>query len=292
LTEKIDIKKLKKASQLLSKSYRDGQTLTSKEELQAYIQVRMPATYAAIKSVLEKLPCPGSILDLGSGPGTLCQVVASLWETKHAFTAIEREKIFIEFAKKRDCRASWLHGDIFSFENFEPHDWLAFCYSLGELPEQKLPSLLQKCWHAARKGIFIVEPGTPRGFRKMLFARNFCIQLGAYVYAPCPHSHACPLSSNDWCHFSVRLERSFAHRQAKKASLPFEDEKFTYIILTKENLNHSFSRIIRAPQRLSGHTKLDLCTSEGEQKRIVSRKEKELYKKSRKLIWGDLWHGS
>ena len=37
----------------------------------------------------------------------------------------------------------------------------------------------------------------------------------------------------DWCHFTQRLPRSRAHKQIKGAELPFEDEKFSYVALTR-----------------------------------------------------------
>ena len=41
------------------------------------------------------------------------------------------------------------------------------------------------------------------------------------------------LQAPDWCHFTQRLPRSRAHKQVKGAELPFEDEKFAYVALTR-----------------------------------------------------------
>ena len=41
------------------------------------------------------------------------------------------------------------------------------------------------------------------------------------------------LQPPDWCHFTQRLQRSRAHKQVKGAELPFEDEKFAYVALTR-----------------------------------------------------------
>ena len=41
------------------------------------------------------------------------------------------------------------------------------------------------------------------------------------------------LQPPDWCHFTQRLPRSRAHKQIKGAELPFEDEKFSYVALTR-----------------------------------------------------------
>ncbi|MBS0621608.1 MAG: hypothetical protein JSR80_01455, partial [Verrucomicrobia bacterium] len=233
------------------------------------------------------IPSIGTLLDLGAGPGTLSWASLAAWGHCPIITAIEREKKFIELGQQLGSQVEWIEADLLKVEKFEPHDWVCFGYSLSELQEEKLPSLFNKCWEAAQKGVIIVEPGTPRGYQRMLLARDFFVGLGGSVFAPCPHSRRCPLKSPDWCHFSVRLDRNFLHRRAKLATLPYEDEKFSYVILTKERCEQTHSRIIAPPQRRSGHTTLSLCTPEELKKVTFSRKQKELYKKARKASWGD-----
>lgn len=284
--EGVNLQKLKNSSHHLTLRYREGATLSCEEELIAYLGARLPATYAVLKHILEKVE-PGSILDLGAGPGTVWWAAEAAWNQKHSVTAIEREVKFIELGKKLGTEAHWVEGDVTSFNTFEAHDWVVFGYSLGELPEKGLTPLLTKCWEAAQKGILIVEPGTQRGYQRMLVARDHLISLGGSVIAPCPHSKRCPIQHPDWCHFFVRLERSFLHRQAKNASLPFEDEKFSYVIIAKESYPAGPSRIIRPPIRHGGHVVLPLCTPTGLQNITVTRSQKELYKKARKAGWGD-----
>ena len=142
---------------------------------------------------------------------------------------------------------------------------------------------------AANKGVIIVEPGTPASFQRMLYIRDLTLSFGGHILAPCPHAACCPLKKPDWCHFSVRLERTFLHRYAKAATLPFEDEKFTYLIVTKEQQPQCSSRILRPPSHHSGHVTLPLCSPAGLQKLTISRRHKDLYKKARKSQWGDSW---
>lgn len=283
-SKEIDIKKLKKDSQALSALYREGKTLQTEEALLTYLIVRMPATYAALTSVLSHILPGNSILDLGAGPGTVWWVACPA-----LVTAVEREERFIEFGKKLGTQATWIQSDILSFKQFPPHEWVTFGYSLGELPEKCIPALLDKCWEAADKGIVIVEPGTPRGYQRTLLARDYLITKGGCLLAPCPHSNKCPLQ-DDWCHFSVRLNRSFWHREAKQGELPYEDEKFSYAILTKEKNTNLCPRIIRPPLHHPGHTKLSLCTQSGIQNITVARSQKELYKKARKSRWGEVFN--
>ena len=106
--------------------------------------------------------------------------------------------------------------------------------------------------------------------------------------APCPHALACPMVGGDWCHFAARLERTALHRKLKGGSLGYEDEKFSYVAFSKEVVELPPSRILSEPARHSGHVSLKLCTkAEGLQQPIISKKQGELYKQSRKAAWGD-----
>jgi ribosomal protein RSM22 (predicted rRNA methylase) len=71
--------------------------------------------------------------------------------------------------------------------------------------------------------------------------------------------------------------------------LNYEDEKFSYLIFSKEPKVQSFSsRLLRHPQIFKGHLKLSLCQQNGQIKeQVVSKKDNNFYKLSRKLDWGD-----
>jgi ribosomal protein RSM22 (predicted rRNA methylase) len=286
--EQFDIKTLIKSSESLTACYRAGGSLRKKEDLIAYLTVRLPATYAALKETLIKLN-PGSLLDLGAGPGSAWWAAQAVWGPPFAYTAYEREAQFISLGKQLGTEGTWKQGNILNISHFDAHDWVLLSYLAAELPEETLSPLLDKCWKAAIKGIVLIEPGTPQGYQRMLLMRKYLIQLGGKILAPCPHALACPLKTPDWCHFFVRLERSYLHRQAKHASLAFEDEKFTYLIVIKETPPSPTSRIIRPPVPHSGHITLPLCTPNGLQNLTVSRSQKEVYKKARKSRWGDLF---
>jgi ribosomal protein RSM22 (predicted rRNA methylase) len=94
---------------------------------------------------------------------------------------------------------------------------------------------------------------------------------------------------NDWCHFSERVERSRFHRRAKEGVLSYEDEKFSYMIASKNLSSTYYPRIIRHPLKRAGHIHLDLCTNEGLARITISQKNKKAYKLARKLSWGETW---
>ncbi len=182
-------------------------------------------------------------------------------------------------------KVRWVTGDVSKQASFEVHDMVLFSYSWGEILDL---ALLEKAWQATGKFLVIVEPGTPKGYQSMLKARDFCISKQGTVFAPCPHSKACPWQNTpEWCHFGVRLQRSTEHRLAKEGVLGFEDEKFSYVILSKQPLETSFSRLLKDPIRRKGHTLITLCSKNGIEQKTITKKDKEFYKKVNKLKWGD-----
>jgi ribosomal protein RSM22 (predicted rRNA methylase) len=77
------------------------------------------------------------------------------------------------------------------------------------------------------------------------------------------------------------------HRRAKGGDLGWEDEKFSYAVLSRESLPHAAARIIRQPQPRSGHVNLVTCEPDGIHRRTISRKQGLLYKTARDAGWGD-----
>jgi len=97
------------------------------------------------------------------------------------------------------------------------------------------------------------------------------------------------MAGQDWCHFSVRLARSRAHMHAKGASVPFEDERFSYLVVVRDGGQPGGGRIVAPPVASKPGIALRLCTEQGRlAERFVARREAAAYKQARKLEWGDL----
>jgi ribosomal protein RSM22 (predicted rRNA methylase) len=161
-------------------------------------------------------------------------------------------------------------------------------YSIGELDSIKQSNLLERCLRSSVQLLIVIEPGTPVGFERIRRIRSELIQRGGFLVAPCPHDSTCPIEKGDWCHFTVRVERSSLHRRLKEGSLGYEDEKFSYVAFAKEKVAFPQSRVLRHPERHSGHIKLKLCTSNNSlDYPIISKKMGELYKHARKTEWGE-----
>ena len=112
-------------------------------------------------------------------------------------------------------------------------DLVVASYMIGEIGDAERRALAELMWAKTRDTLLVVEPGTPAGYARIIALREHLIALGAHVAAPCPHDGKCPLQAPDWCHFTQRLQRSRAHKQVKGAELPFEDERFAYVALTR-----------------------------------------------------------
>lgn len=300
LLEANPTKSLKKGLHELSDRYRNRTQkpqhhfMDKDAHRYAYLATRMPATFAAIHRVLselhERMPEAAfeSMLDLGAGPGTVLWAAVDIIPSLQKATLLEQDARMISLGKAliNDPSASWKQEDIFRVESFDPHDLTVISYALGELPVEKQTDVLKKAWDAASKALVVIEPGTPAGFETIRHARDFLLKAGACMVAPCPHSLPCPMAGSKWCHFSVRLERSKDHRQLKGGTLGYEDEKYSYLIVSKLPVSLPDARVLGHPLKRSGHYLIELCTPEGIKQEIVSKRNEEGYKQARKLEWG------
>ena len=101
--------------------------------------------------------------------------------------------------------------------------------------------------------------------------------------------NSCPIQLPDWCHFSVRLARRREHMHAKKATVPFEDEKFSYLIASRQPGALEGARILSPPIESKAEIKFKLCAENGLTQQSIARRDKAEYKRVRKLDWGDLF---
>lgn len=289
LLTSVPIKRLISAAQSVSARYRalEKPYLRCEDDYIAYIGMRLPGTLAAISSVLKHIPDSSHIqtlLDLGAGPGTGYLAASQQFDGLTKATLIEADKQFIDIGKTLVTdKATWLHQSLPC--EVEPHDLVLMSYSLGEMADPQ--TIVSLAWQSTQQYLVLIEPGTPTGYQLMIRMRDYLLTQGAHVVAPCPNALPCPINSPDWCHFPVRVERSKLHMQLKGGTLCYEDEKFSYIILSKQHTPLPEARIIAAPEHHKGHMTCRLCTRGELADIVVSKREGELYKKAKKLRWGD-----
>ena len=86
----------------------------------------------------------------------------------------------------------------------------------------------------------------------------------------------------------MRLARSRAHMHAKAARVPFEDERFSYLVLAREGGASGGARIIAPPLHAKPGSTFRVCTGGRLEQRHVARRDGAAYKQARKLQWGDV----
>ena len=293
--------KIIEQAQNVSKKYRENtgkgnKIITSNSEAIAYAISRMPATYCAVYSSLSQTLKKykneiKTVYDIGAGTGSATWAIQELLQPQK-ITCLEYEKEMLKIGerlmKKTETKASWEQFDITKDCFQEKADLVISSYMINELEESSRKRAIQKMWEATSGLLLLIEPGTPEGFKHILEAREILLQQKANIVAPCTHNGKCEISQDDWCSFYVRVARSGIHRQAKNGILGYEDEKFSYIAFSRElTFENGQARILRHPQIGQGHVKVKVCTQNGIQEKTFTKKDKEAYKKVRKLDAGE-----
>jgi ribosomal protein RSM22 (predicted rRNA methylase) len=224
-----------------------------------------------------------SILDAGAGSGA-ASLAAIRWLKPNRLTLVERDAAMAGFAKELLPDAKILFEDFTHGARFAPHDVVIASYALGEAPAALLISRL---WEAARLALVVIEPGTPRGFALVREIRTQLLASGAHMLAPCPRADACPVSGSDWCHFAARVERTGLHRRVKDAELNYEDEKFSYVAVSRESFILPAARIVRHPLHRPGLITLETCTPRGFETVRATRRDRDKFRAARRADWGD-----
>jgi ribosomal protein RSM22 (predicted rRNA methylase) len=323
LLEGVPRKDLAAAAQKMSAGYRQGETsrpITTPLQATAYAVARMPATFAACAAVFARLAevmpgfAPQSLLDVGAGTGAASWAAVTEWPKIASVIMLDRNPALAALARRLVgpqagslANAEILAGDLGAEKRFlnleNGADLVVASYMLAELPQDQAASVARHLWQAACGALALIEPGTPDGFARIRSARAALIEAGAHVAVPCTHDRDCPLRSvgkadsgsvsasgkqNDWCHFSQRLARSRDHMLLKDATVPFEDERYSYVVVTREKVAHG-ARILAPPLETKPGLAFKLCDETGLRAQFVASRDKDQYRRVRKRGWGDLF---
>lgn len=281
----------------------DTPLLRDRSDVAAYAAYRMPATFEAVRSVLDALRdaapdwAPATHTDVGGGTGAASWAVAGAWDGPRT-TVLDWAEPALALGRELAGAsglpglraAAWQRARIGTDLALEATDLVTVSYVLNELTPEARTALVDAAARAAQ-AVAIVEAGTPDGYARVIEARDRLIAAGLTVAAPCPHSDACPIApGTDWCHFSARVSRSSLHRKVKGGSLPYEDEKFSYVVATRFTPVPVQARVTRRPQIRKGQVLLELCTrDEALQRATVTKRHGALYRAARDTGWGDAW---
>lgn len=295
---------LERDAKAISENYRlrtgEGRRLLTREgEAAAYAAARMPATFAAAQEAMAHALeasglAPRTLLDCGAGTGAATWAAASLLELDHVI-CLEREEamrsvggMLMRAGEGALERAVWESCDLTDARPLPAAELVVEGYMLGELDTRMRPVVAEKLWNACSQMLVLIEPGTPQGFANLAAVRAQLTALGAHVAAPCPAgSLVCPMTGEDWCHFAVRVQRTKLHKALKGGDAPYEDEKFCYLALTREEPKDACTaRVLRHPLIAPGRITLTLCEGGEKKLRAVTKKD-ALWKRARKIGAGD-----
>lgn len=288
-----------------------GPILRDTADAAAYAAYRMPATYAAVRTALDELRArtgpwaPGTHLDLGGGTGAATWAVADVWPGDdgggHVSTVLDWSAPALELGRRLARRAEaaavrqarWTKAPLDKAPTLPGADLVTVSYLVGELARAERAALLDAAAAAARGALVVAEPGTPEGYTRIIEARDRLIAAGLTVLAPCPHGLTCPVGGTDWCHFAARVPRTSFHRQVKGGTLPYEDEKFSYVAAVRPDAvpaDPASHRVVRHPLIRKGQVMLDLCAADGTLTRTtVTKRQGPTYRAARDIAWGETW---
>jgi ribosomal protein RSM22 (predicted rRNA methylase) len=288
----------------ISQAYRGGGTsgtITTEADALAYAVVRMPATYAAVAASLNALTelrpdfAPTTLLDVGAGPATASFAAAEAFPSLTSFAALDANPALRTLALRLAEDTSRLGALTYTLgaarmqiARADPADLVTASYMIGELTEAERAALVDALWAKTADTLVIVEPGTTAGYARVIAARAQLIAAGGHVAAPCPHDQPCPLVAPDWCHFVQRLARSRAHKQVKDVDVPFEDEKFIYVALTRTPIARPAARVLAPTVITKVAATAKLCRADGTlQIASIPRRDKQAFAAARRWNWGD-----
>ena len=291
----------------ISAAYRQGHathtTIASPADVAAYLTARLPATYAAARAAMgaarDLLPrfAPASLLDLGAGPGTASFAALDAWPSIARATLLDANQPFLAAARHlgnasahaalRDTTLR--RADLVTaLDGMERADLAVMSYALVELPETMLADLARRAFGLTEGLLVLVEPGTPEGFRRILLCRDALIAAGARIVAPCPHALPCPMRTPAWCHFRERLPRTREHLRAKGATVPFEDEPYSYLAAARTPGEPVRARFVDHMRVSKVEARGLACMAGGDLADIAApRRDRDAYARLRRMDWGD-----
>ena len=276
--------------------------IASGQDALAYLVARLPATYAVTAAALAQVAAaapdfqPAALLDVGAGPGTASWAALETWPRLTQATLTDSNPRFLDLARTLAAaheilaRAQFVAADLGHAAALPRADLVIASFVLAEIAPPAQHTTLEKLFTATSDILVLIEPGTPAGFERIRAARAQLIEQGAHVLAPCTHANACPITSPDWCHFSQRLPRSRDHMRAKAAHVPYEDERYAWIAVSRAR--HSafagHARVLAPPKQTKPGIELKLCTPAGLENRFIAKRDRAAHAQVRRAQWGDV----
>ena len=299
---------LQTETKLLTQTYKEdsghgARLVVRKSGVLAYAATRMPATFGAVSTALDAslktlsdadIAALCTVLDLGAGTGAASLAVCECLPAVSAVTAVEREPEMRAVGQHMtgSLPVTWEAADALAYvrrcaNSGRIFDVVVTSYMTNEMDGETRSELFSLLCAVTGKLLLLVEPGTKTGSAILIGARDSFVAAGLGICAPCPAVGACPLPADDWCHFTCRVARSRLHKMLKGGDVPYEDEKFSYLALTRLPYTPCGARILRHPVKESGRITLTLCSPDGHTSEVVTKRDKARFTATRKSGAGD-----
>ncbi|XP_070774527.1 ribosome assembly protein METTL17, mitochondrial [Enoplosus armatus] len=285
-----------------------------------YMAARLAGCYAAVRRAINEIKkrdpsfAPHSLLDFGSGLGTVAWASHSCWgDTLKEMVCVDSSgpmNALAERLLKGDDERAEPHIKQVYFRQFLPvspkvqFDLVVAAFTLSELPAVKeREEAVLTLWRKTSSYLVLVENGTKEGHQMLMEARDTLLKKQektvhdtrpASVFAPCPHELTCPKLASELttpCNFQQHYQ-----------PLPLpghndrQTEKFSYVILTRtepagaETEGVDWTRLVAPVQRRTRHVHCRMCCPDGRLQHLVvtARKHsRDVYRCARNSDWGD-----
>ncbi|XP_046397479.1 methyltransferase-like protein 17, mitochondrial isoform X2 [Ischnura elegans] len=281
-----------------------------------YLIARSAANYAVLMKVFNELKvkdpsfCPKTLLDFGSGVGTVTWATRSSWNTVKEYFCVDKSSHMNDLADLI-LRGGDINNELpsagFFFRQFLPtsqtlkYDLVVSAFSLLDLPtsNNRLQTVMN-LWNKTSGYMVLIEDGTMAGSRVINEARDFLLEFGnssknianvaLHIVAPCPHDLPCPkVKTKKPCTFPVQfLTLPIGQGEENKATL------FSYLVIKKgirPEDDLQWPRLVQPVLVRSKHTICRACCSNGQLQEIIftsSKHGKFMYHCARSSKWGDL----
>ncbi|KAL7386756.1 hypothetical protein ABVT39_012863 [Epinephelus coioides] len=285
-----------------------------------YMAARLAGGYAAVRRAMNEIKkrdpsfAPQSLLDFGSGLGTV------VWASHSCWGNTLKEMVCVDSSGPMNTLAErLLKGDD---ENAEPHikqvyfrqflpvspkvqfDLVVAAFTLSELLNgTEREETVLTLWRKTNSYLVLVENGTKEGHQMLMEARDTLLKKKektvydnrpASVFAPCPHEMTCPKlvrESVTPCNF-----QQMYHPLPLPGHNERQTEKFSYLILTRtepaetETEGVDWARLTAPVQRRSRHVHCRMCCPDGQLQHLVvtaKKHSRDVYRCARSSDWGD-----
>uniref|UniRef100_A0A672I8Z9 Ribosome assembly protein METTL17, mitochondrial n=1 Tax=Salarias fasciatus TaxID=181472 RepID=A0A672I8Z9_SALFA len=282
-----------------------------------YMAARLAGGYAAVKRALHEIKkrdpsfAPQSLLDFGSGLGTVAWASHSYWgDSLKEMVCVDSSGSMNNLAErllKGDDEGAAPHIKHVYFRQFLPvspkvqFDLVVSAFTLSELPGVKdREDAVFTLWRKTSSYLVLVENGTKEGHQMLMEARDALLKKQektvhdprpASVFAPCPHELTCPKLTSQTavpCNF-LQFYQPLLNDTA------VQTEKFSFLVLSRSRPAAAaegvdWARLIAPVLRRTRHVHCRMCCPDGQLQHVVvtARKHsRDVYRCARSSDWGD-----